>query len=182
RTPCRICWRDRFGSITVRASVNHRCLEEPCYPRRRSAEDGPSSLLGHIPQSPALDRPSSLVGKAANKEGSDTACSNCRTVKYLAPGRNIVQREIKSRQHQRKFGGSTVASSRWGWRTGGPFGRYCDRQAHNGEVRHSLLNEQGLTCVLRLFQRSLGLARPPKPPGGILCRRARWSLPSRSSR
>jgi len=45
--------------------------------------------------SSALDRPSSLLGKAAGAQGSDTARSDERTVKYLACGRKIVQQETK---------------------------------------------------------------------------------------
>src|SRR5712692_2841196 len=53
--------------------VKHRCFKEACFPRRHSAGIGPIALLGHSPQSPALDRPSSLLGRAASAEGPDTA-------------------------------------------------------------------------------------------------------------
>ena len=64
---------EQVALANVQPPSNHRCFSEACFPRRRSAGIGRKALLGHIPQSPALERSSFLLGKAADAEGPDTA-------------------------------------------------------------------------------------------------------------
>jgi hypothetical protein len=78
--------------------------------RKRASRGG--VLLGLVPeflwdthrQSPAVDRPFPLLGKAASAEGQDTVPKHVRVVKYISCGRNIVQRETEFRKGQRNYG------------------------------------------------------------------------------
>jgi hypothetical protein len=53
------------------------------------------------PLSPAVDRPSSLLGKAASAEGLDTAPKQVEVVKYISCGRNIVHQKTEFQRARR---------------------------------------------------------------------------------
>lgn len=119
----------RTGCLGVCSTpVTHGCCSEAYFPRRRSSGIGPKTLIGHALQSPALDRPSSLLGKAASAQGPDTARNDLQTVKYLACGRNIGQPKKKLRKGPRNYGAARFASSTADLPTSGRFGSYCDRR------------------------------------------------------
>lgn len=96
-------------------------------------------------QSPALDRPSSLLGKVASAQGPDTARNDLQTVKYLASGRNIGQHEGTLPQ---------VKATRDELRLSGPsrllpikfrLGRYCDQRFRRCEPILLTTNENPVT-------------------------------------
>ena len=100
-------------------------------------------------QSPALDRLSSLLGKAASAEGSDTAAR--RRGNGEIPFLWSEHRPAKSRTSERleKLHSATYVQATTGLPTSGQFGRYSDqkRSSHEctphieGDFRPSLVDK-----------------------------------------
>jgi hypothetical protein len=107
--------------------VEEQSFSEFALLRWRTAQDGPRSSYGPHPNTLALDRPSSLLGKAASAGGPDSAFQRrgSSEISYfwsgLRPGlEEICQKERRERLDARFFSGQTC-------RLGEGFGWYCDQ-------------------------------------------------------
>jgi hypothetical protein len=81
--------------------VEQQSFFEIDLPKQRTAQDGPRDSYGLHPNTLALDRPSSLLGKASRAEGQIVPFSGVEAVKYRTFGRDCGQdcaRFLKKRE------------------------------------------------------------------------------------
>jgi len=71
--------------------VEEQSFSEIDLPKQRTAQDGPRSSYGLHPNTLALNRPPSLLGKTASAEGQIVPFSGAEAVKYLIFGRHCGQ-------------------------------------------------------------------------------------------
>ena len=134
---CSLERRKEFGKRS--ALVDHQCF------RKRVTRGGVVLRMATTvswamsPPSSALDRPSSLLGKAAGAEGPDRAARRHGNGEYLSCGRNIFQQETKLPQPKairdvlrlRRRPRLLLIECR--------FGRYCDQRVYR-------MNRAAVSC------------------------------------
>jgi len=114
--------------------VNHICLSEACFPRRRSAGISPGVLLGHTPASSHRIALLLCSEKLPVRKGQILPRGALETVKYIASGRNIVQQRTKLWKDQRNYVHATYAWCTTALPASRRVGSYCDQQNYGGEV------------------------------------------------